>query len=178
MMQVQTAQTVVIDLQERILPAMSDPDQLLHRSVQLIKGLKILGVPILTTQQYTKGLGDTVLPVRQALGSFSPIEKMSFDCLAEQNFCNALDVNRSDVIVCGIETHICVQQTILSLIERGFRVFLAADAVDSRNPFDKEIALRRIIQEGAKLATVESLLFELLKKAGGEKFKSISRLVK
>lgn len=171
----ENAYAVAIDFQERLLPAMEGKEQLLEASCKLLKGLTVLGVPICATQQYTKGLGNTVEEVCRAGGLTSYIEKIRFsayedikDVISEKKF----------IILCGIEAHICVLQTVIGLQEAGFVPVLVTDCVSSRKSEDKHMAFRRAQQEGAILTTCEALLFELLGSAGTEISKQIQRLVK
>ena len=135
----------------------------------------MLKVPTCVTQQYTKGLGMTVPEITDAVGSTEYIEKVEFSSYeAITNFIKG----KKFVIVCGIEAHICVLQTVIDLKAKGFQPILVADCISSRNPEDKKIALKRARDEGAILTTSESLLFELLKKAGTDTSKKIQRLIK
>ncbi len=170
---------LVIDIQERLFPAMHDRDKLLHRVQLLLDGLKILKIPILVTEQYPKGLGTTLDPLVSLLDQANTIEKISFSCCGEPCFLSALEnLDRKRVVICGIEAHVCVLQTAIDLVERGFTPVVVADCISSRNPEDKMIALERMRQEGALITSSESLLFELTGVAGTPQFKSISRLVK
>jgi nicotinamidase-related amidase len=173
------AVAVVVDIQERLLPHIHEGDIILGNCLKLIEGLKILSVPILITQQYSKGLGPSVQPVVRMIPDFSHIEKNSFSCYDEPAFRFELEkLNRSNVILCGIEAHVCVLQTCLDLLADGKRPFVVKDCISSRNPHDMHIAIERMRQEGARITTFESLLFELARVAGNETFKSISRIVK
>jgi nicotinamidase-related amidase len=170
---------VVIDIQERLLPHIHEGDLLLRNSLKLIEGLQVLSVPLVITQQYTKGLGPTVQAVVQMFPGFSPIEKISFSCCGDATFNNKLtELGKSDIILFGIESHVCVLQTCLDLLEAGKRVIVVEDCVSSRKPDDKRIAIKRMGQEGALITTLESLLFELTRVAGNDTFKNISRIVK
>jgi len=170
---------LVIDIQERLFPVMHDRDKLLHRVQLLLDGLKILNIPILVTEQYPKGLGATLDPLVSLLDQANTIEKISFSCCGESGFMSALEnLDRKRVVICGIEAHVCVLQTVIDLIERGFTPVVVADCISSRNPEDKMIAIERMRQEGALITSSESLLFELTGVAGTSQFKSISRLVK
>lgn len=176
---------VVVDVQERLLPVMYETEQTLAKIVTLIRGFRSLDVPLLVTEQYPKGLGPTVDDVVAALtddGTFTPIVKSAFSCCDDDAFSAALsDTSRgrgSTVVVAGIEAHVCILQTTVDLIERGFDVVVVADATSSRSVFDRDIAFRRIEAEGARLTTVESLLFELTRVSGTPQFKTISKLVK
>lgn len=170
---------VVVDYQERLMPAMKNRDDIEEAAIKLIKGCRILEIPVLVTQQYTKGLGPTVEPIREALGAFSPIEKTAFSVMGAPAFAAALAATgRKSVILAGIEAHVCVLQSALDLLEAGYHVFLAIDTVSSRSNTDKKYAQRRISDAGAVGSTVESLLFELLVDARAPGFKEISALVK
>lgn len=170
---------VLVDYQERLMPAMADKEALEENVVKLAKGCGILGLPILVTQQYTRGLGETVAPIKEALENFDPIEKTTFSCYGEPAFVEALEkTGRKTVILAGIETHVCVLQTALDLVEAGYQVFLPADCVSSRKLSDKNYGEVRMGSCGVTLTSCESVLFELLKDAKHENFKAISNLVK
>ena len=170
---------IVIDLQERLMPAIGGNEDLLKRSVALIKGMKLLGIPILVTQQYTKGLGPTVPLIAEALGDFKPIEKITFNCLAEKKFRTELtDLDKDYIVVIGAEAHICVQQTVLDVLDREHHnVYLAVDCVGSRYEMDKQYAIRRMEDYGAVMTTMESVLFELLGTAEHPQRKDIQALI-
>ncbi|MCK4747685.1 MAG: hydrolase [Bacteroidales bacterium] len=170
---------LVIDIQERLFPHMDQKDELLQRCTVLIRGLQVLDVPVMITEQYPKGLGPTLSSVKEVLESFSPIEKIAFSCCDEPLYGKALDESkRRKVIICGIEAHVCVQQTVIDLIGTGHLPVVVADCISSRNPVDKKVALDRMAAEGAIITTCESILFELARVAGSEEFKAISQLVK
>jgi len=170
---------VMIDCQERLMPAMKDQEELEESVCKLVNGIRTLDVPVLVTQQYTKGLGLTVTDIAEALGEFSPIEKTDFSAAGEIGFLEALnESSKTSIILCGIETHVCVAQTALTLLELGYDVFLVEDAVSSRNKTDKKTAIKRMEQAGARPVTVEAVLFELLGTAKAAEFKEISRIVK
>jgi nicotinamidase-related amidase len=166
-----TAILLIIDVQEKLMPVIANREQLEANIVRLIRGAQILGVPILITEQYVKGLGHTVAPLRDALGdAYKPIEKSCFSGYRE--------LERKQVIVAGIETHVCVYQTVSDLLAHGYEVTLVADALSSRTIENKEIALRRMMSEGAKLSSTEMALFELTVASGTDEFRAISKLVK
>ena len=180
---------VGIDLQGRLMPVVKGGDELEAAAVKLVKGCRILGVPVIVTQQYTKGLGETVPAVAAALtepigeeigaAEFKPIEKTSFSAMGEPAFVEALEaLGRKTVIIAGIEAHVCVQQTVLDLLEKGYTVFIANDCISSRSNTDKKYSQRRMGDAGAVGTTFESILFELLKGAREPGFKQISALVK
>jgi nicotinamidase-related amidase len=170
---------VVIDIQERLFPHIYDHDVLTKNTITLIKGLKVLEVPLIVTQQYTKGIGETIAPIKEAIGDFRYIEKMSFSCCGDAGFMDALNkLNRKNVILMGIESHVCVLQTALDLLDGGYVPVIIEDCVSSRKLNDKVIAVERMRSEGAVISTYESILFELTMVSGTEVFKGISRLVK
>ncbi|MDO4552550.1 MAG: hydrolase [Bacillota bacterium] len=174
---------VLVDFQERLMPAMAGKDELEKAAVKLAKGCRILGLPVVTTQQYTKGLGPTVPLLQEALeDAYRPIEKTSFSCMGAPAFAEAIEAERRagrcSIVLAGVETHVCVAQTALDLLDRGWNVFLAADCVASRKEEDKKYALRRMAGAGAVVTTCEAVLFELLKGAGEPGFREISALVK
>jgi nicotinamidase-related amidase len=171
---------LVIDFQEKLMPIMKDQETLGQNVAKLINGCRILGLPILVTQQYSKGLGETVQVVKDALGySFEPIEKITFSCCGEPAFIEALESTmKKTIIVSGIESHICVQQTVLDLLSSGYEVFIINDCIASRNNNDKKYAQRRMSDAGACGTTFEATLFELCVSAKAPEFKAISALVK
>ena len=170
---------VVIDIQEKLLPHIHEGDIILQNSLKLIEGLQILSIPILVTQQYTKGLGDTVPSIIQKFVEFRYIEKVSFSCYDEEDFVEKVSaLERPNIILCGIETHVCVLQTCIDLLLAGYIPVIVEDCVSSRKPNDKRVAIERMRQEGAQITTFESLLFELTRQAGNDAFKRISGIVK
>jgi nicotinamidase-related amidase len=170
---------LIIDFQERIFPFIHEHEKLLQTVPMLIRGMKILEVPVIITEQYTKGLGLTILPVSEAAGDAVRIEKSSFSCCGEPRFNLELATSgKENVIIAGIESHVCVLQTVVDLRRQGYNPVVVEDCISSRKPNDKLISVRRMQQEGAVITTYESILFELLRNSGGEAFKAISRLVK
>lgn len=170
---------VFIDFQERLFPFIHNNAELTKNTSLLINGLKILGVPMLVTEQYTKGLGPTIEPLRQILDGLKVIEKQAFSCCDEPQFSEALALNyKRFVIIAGIEAHVCVLQTVIDLLDTGYKPIVIENCTSSRKPEDKYIAIERMKKEGAIISTYESILFELLRFSGTEQFKSISKLVK
>jgi len=180
---------VAIDFQEKLMPVMFDAKALGQNMSKLITGCRHMGVPILVTQQYTRGLGATVVKLSDALINaldengekdvFEPIEKTSFSAMGEPEFVKALEASgKKTVIMTGIEAHICVQQTVLDLLEADYQVFIVSDAVDSRTKANKKAAVRRMVQSGAIETTYEAVLFELVGGAKQPGFKQISAIVK
>ena len=170
---------LVIDVQEKINAVMLDREFLLNNIVKLIRGCGVLGVPVFFTEQYPKGLGPTEQPVLEALGDRKPLQKMTFSCCGATEFLPLLKKKSiKQVMLTGIEAHVCVQQTALDLLAHGFQVHVIRDAVSSRRTTDAEAALARLQSAGAIVNTSEAALFELLERAGTPQFKEISRLVK
>lgn len=169
---------IVIDYQEKILPAMADKEALVANSVTLLKGLKALGIPMLLTTQYAKGLGNNIPEICEAMGTEEAIDKTTFSAYETEAVYEALDKTKKNVIICGIEAHICVLQTAIDLKAAGYQPIIVTDCVSSRRENDKAFGIVRAEQEGVLLTTKEALLFELTRKAGGPVFKEISSLIK
>lgn len=170
---------ILIDVQQKLFPHIDAHDQLESKLKTLISGLQLLGIPILVTEQYTKGLGETIPEIKHILNDYSPIEKLSFSCCDEVTFSEHItDLQKQFFIIAGIETHVCVLQTVIDLITSGYQPVVVSDCVSSRYIEDKKTAIDRILQEGAIVTSTESLLFELTRKSGTPLFKEISRLVK
>lgn len=179
LMNVNDSILVVIDCQTKLMPAIKDTEELEKTVVKLAKGIKALDVPVVVTQQYTKGLGPTTDDICEALGEFEPIEKVTFSAMGTEEFVEAMKAaGRKNVIMTGTETHICVQQTTLELLEAGYNVYLVQDCVGSRKDNDKNIACQRMAAAGAVVTTYEAVLYELLKGAKAEGFKAVSAIVK
>lgn len=170
---------LVIDIQEKLFPFITGNEILAVNSGILIKGLQVLKVPILVTEQYTKGLGPTIRPLRELLGTAAPMEKLAFSCCDDPSIMGQLAaLKKKFIIITGIEAHVCVLQTATDLLERGFIPVVAEDCVSSRRLNDKDMAMNRLRRMGAVITTYESVLFELLRYSGTEEFKAISKLVK
>ena len=174
-----TAALVVVDIQERLLPAIFEKERVVENALRLIQGATALQVPVLVTEQYRKGIGPTVPEVAAAVPGFAPMEKLAFSACGAEGFVEALKTrDRQDIILCGIEAHVCVCQTCLDLVDRGFRVFVAADAISSRTSDNHQWALGRMREAGAAIVSTEMILFELLERAGTDEFRQILALVK
>lgn len=168
-----------IDFQEKLVPVIYGNEEIVKKSAVLAQGLAEIGVPFAVSQQYTKGLGETVPAVTQAMDSFQYMEKNTFSCLACEEIAAWIKAQgKKTILVCGVEAHICVMQTVIDLLGEEYRVFVVADCVGSRNPYDKEIGLERMKAEGAMLTTCEAALFELTRGAKSPHFKVVSKLVK
>jgi len=170
---------LIIDIQEKIFKVMLNSESLITNAIKLIQGFNILNLPIYITEQYPKGLGETESRIKSALNNITPIQKMSFSCAGAGDLFDILkQLNIKQVVLAGIESHVCVQQTALDLLENGFQVNLAADACSSRKEIDYNIALDRMRSSGVIVTTTEAILFELLNVCGTDEFKSISKIVK
>ncbi len=207
---------LIIDYQEKLVPAMQNKEEFINNSTILIEGLKILGVPMIITQQYTKGLGSTIkeiaaaatvqnyrecmlsgenIPeVKQLLGDIDNEEvqtngntgnelyvydKIAFSCAEDEQIMSIIeDSGANNIILCGCEAHICVLQTLIDLKSKGYNCILVSDCIASRKDMDYNMALVRAKGEHANITTYETILFELLRRGGTEKFKKISKLIK
>ena len=170
---------LVIDIQERLVPAMEENEQLVENCCKLIQGLQILSLPLFVTQQYTKGLGETIDEIKTLIPDFQYIEKKDFSCLGEPVFAEKLALSGArNVIICGIESHVCVLQTAIDLKEAGYNPVVVSDCVSSRSFDNIDLAAERFRYEGIMMTSMESILFELTRSAGASEFKEISKLVK
>jgi nicotinamidase-related amidase len=170
---------LVIDVQERFRPVMKGFDTMVKGCVRLIKTFKILELPILVTEQYPKGLGATVAELKEVLGDLPPLEKTFFSSYGCAGVPERIAATRArKVLVCGIETHVCVHQTVHDLLAAGYQVHVAVDAIESRHADNRSVALRRMEQSGAVLTTSETAAFELMADAKHEKFKEVQALYK
>ena len=170
---------LVIDIQERLVPVMEENELFVENCSKLIQGLQILGLPLLVTQQYTKGLGETIEEIKSVINDFQYIEKKDFSCYDEPAFAEKLDQSGAkNVIICGIESHVCVLQTAIDLKEAGYTPVVVFDCVSSRSFDNVDLAAERFRYEGIMMTSLESILFELTRSAGTPGFKEISKLVK
>lgn len=169
----------VIDIQERLLPSIFENERLIRNAVLLIRAMRILGREILVTEQYPKGIGPTVPEITAALAGLRPLEKLTFSAVGADSFNHAFaKMGATDVVLCGIEAHVCVTQTCIDLIARGLRVFVVSDAVSSRTPENWKAGLERMHDAGAVIVSTEMIIFELLEKAGTPEFKQVLPLLK
>jgi len=170
---------VVIDIQEKLLPAIYECQKVLERSVKMVKGARILGVPIVFTQQYSQGLGSTHADLRALIPDFSYVEKTQFNAFHVPEFDEKIrDLKAETLIFAGTEAHICVCQTALEALHRGYGVHILSDAVGSRTTTNKEIGLARIRQAGGVISGTELALYEWIGRADADEFKAILPLVK
>lgn len=170
---------LVIDVQERFRPAMKGFDSMVAGCARLIKTFQALDLPIVVTEQYPKGLGETVPELKVELGELHPLEKTIFSSYGCTGVPEQIAQSKArQILVCGIETHVCVNQTVHDLLAAGYQVHVAVDAVESRHDHDRDLAVRRMKQSGAVLTTTETAAFELMADAKHEKFKQIQALFK
>lgn len=172
------SQLLLVDLQERLLPVMADPAGISHRIGILLTAARQLGVPVLASEQYPAGLGATVSEIRSQLNADEILTKTEFSCCANPALGDRLQKGADQVVIAGIEAHVCVLQTALDLVAAGREVYVVADAVSARSPDSKAIALQRLVGKGATVVTTEMVLFEWLRRADRAEFKSISHLIR
>lgn len=170
---------LVVDIQERLLPAMHESGRVIQNAVRLAKAAQVLGLPVWVTEQYRNGLGPTIPELAGVIPGFSPVEKMAFSALGADGLRRRFrDFNIQQALICGIEAHVCVTQTCLDMLEIDLQPFVVADAVSSRNPEDCRLGLDRMRHAGGVIVSAEMALFELLERAGTTEFKQILQLVK
>lgn len=172
---------VVIDMQEKLLPAVLNREELIKNSRMLIRLATILDIPVLLTTQYARGLGATVPEIAELLPGVKPIDKMEFGCFGREEFRNALhDLpgHRTTVLLCGTESHICVMQTALGALENGYMVHVASDAVASRSDWNWRLGLERMESAGCVISSTEMMMYELLRLSGTAHFKEMLPYIK
>ena len=170
---------LVVDVQEKLFRVMYQKEQLADNLQRLIKGIQVLEVPVLVTEQYPRGLGPTIPEISKLLPDSRPMAKVSFSCCGDEAFLQAFkQLRRKQVLIAGIESHVCVYQTAADLLAAGYEVYVVNDAISSRTEQNKDTGIKMMIQLGAKLTSTEASLFELLKVAKGDKFKAISQIVR
>ncbi|MFH1370228.1 MAG: hydrolase [Planctomycetota bacterium] len=170
---------VVVDVQGKLAQLMHDKENLFKNIRILIQAAKILNIPIQWCQQVPSALGPTVPEIAELLTDNQPINKLSFSCVGCEEFNKELDrLGRKQVLLCGIETHVCVYQTAVDLLCKGYEVEVIADAVSSRKLDNKQIGLNRMAAEGVRISSTEMALFEILRSADNPRFKQIAKLVK
>ena len=170
---------LLIDIQERLYPHIHDHEAIAKNAGILVEGLKIMGVPVMVTQQYTRGLGPTIPGLQDMISDYPLIEKTSFSCCDEPEFIKILaETHKQFILIAGIESHVCVLQTVIDLLERGYQPVVVEDCISSRKINDKSVSVRRMRREGAIISSYESILFELCRFSGTDEFRSISKLVK
>ncbi len=170
---------LIIDVQEKLLKVMKVKEEVVKNCLHLIELAKTYNIPILVTEQYPKGLGQTFEEIRGALPSYDPIEKLTFNCCEDPLFLERIkEVNKRNVIIVGMETHICVLQTCIGLLKMGLNIHIVKDAVCSRFKENWKTGIELMRDAGAVITCTETILFQVLKIAGTEEFRAISRRIK
>jgi len=170
---------VVIDIQGNLYQSMDDKLFLLENNRKIIRGVSVFGIPLVVTEQTPQKLGPTIPEIGELLSGAALIAKASFSCWKNQDYVRAVKThNRKDILVAGIEAHVCVYQTVMDMLAEGYRVHVVADAVSSRTARNREIGMARMRDAGAAIVSTEMVLFELLQTAESDKFKDIFKIVK
>jgi nicotinamidase-related amidase len=180
-LQAESCALVVVDIQQKLLPPIFNKDQLIRNASLLIRLANILDIPVLVTTQYAKGLGETVPEIMELASDVRAIDKLEFSCFGKDTFCSAvksLPGNRNTMLLCGMETHICVMQTALGALEQGYLVHVASDAVGSRAEWNWKIGLERMRDAGCVISSTEMMMYELLRKSGTPAFKELLQHLK
>ena len=180
MLSPQRAALVVVDLQEKLAPAIHENARVLANSVLLLHLFRITGLPVVLTTQYRKGLGPTLPEVLAAAPGVEPVDKVSFGCFGDEGFLARLSAlrGRDQLVVAGIESHICVAQTVLGALAQGYEVHVASDAVGSRLLSNRDVGLRRMERAGAVVSSAEMAIYEILGRSDGAAFKQMLPFLK
>ena len=179
MLKAENAVLVVIDLQGNLYRSMDEKLFLLENSRKIIRGVPLFGIPLVVTEQTPNKLGPTIPEIGELLGGVTLIAKADFSCWQNQDFVREVKSrNRTDILVAGIEAHVCVYQTVMDMLDEGYRVHVVADAVSSRTARNREIGIARMRDAGAAIVSAEMVLFELLQTAESDKFKDVFKIVK
>ncbi len=179
-LQAEQCALVVVDIQEKLLPPIFEKERLIRNAQLLLRLAGILNLPVMAATQYTKGLGPVVPEIASLLSS-GPFDKLDFNCFGSEGFCNAvksLPTKRNTLLVCGMETHICVMQSVVEALNRGYLVHVASDAVSSRAEWNWKIGLRRMEAAGAVISSTEMIIYELLRNSGTAAFKEMLKHLK
>jgi nicotinamidase-related amidase len=180
-LQAEKCALIVVDIQEKLLPPIFEKERLIRNSQLLIRVAQSLKMPIVAARQYREGLGDIVPEISSLLDSAPRVDKLDFDCFGNQQFCDAVKSvpgNRNTLLLCGMESHICVTQTALGALDRGYLVHVASDAVSSRSEWNFKIGLQRMHDAGAVISSTEMIIYELLRQSGTPEFKAILKHLK
>ena len=170
---------VIVDIQERLAAVMDERKKVVDNCLHLIELSKILNFPVILNEQYPKGLGPTVSEIKDALQPYEPLEKLTFSCCKGPTFMDRLsETGRKKIILSGMETHVCVLQTCVGLLDAGYTVHAVSDAICSRTKENFQTAIDFMRDAGAVITCTETVLFQLLEKAGTEEFKIISKRIK
>jgi nicotinamidase-related amidase len=177
------SQLLLIDVQDRLLGAISGKDRVVERCVRLVRAARLLGIPITLSEQYPQGLGPTVDPIREAVANAGfVVDKVEFSCMRSEPLRDRLHElrrqGRPQIVIGGIEAHVCVLQTAIDLEAQGFEAFVVADAIGSRSKVNRKLAINRLAKAGADVVDSEMVLFEWLERAGTPEFKELQTLIK
>jgi nicotinamidase-related amidase len=179
MLKIDDTVLVLVDIQGKLATLMHDKELFFANTAKLIKGARVLDIPIIWNEQIPEKLGRTVPEISEHLEGLSPLEKTTFSCCGNPDFMERLkSLEREQILLAGMETHVCVYQTALDLLPEGYEINLVTDATSSRSLDNKQVAIEEMQELGAKLTTVEMALFEMLRVAEGDKFKEIIKIVK
>jgi len=179
MLKRENALLLVVDIQANLFPHILRHDEMADAVVRTIRGCKVLGVPVVVTEQYPKGLGPTVKEIQAEFDPFEPIVKSTFSCCGDGGFLDAIEkTGRKEIILCGIEAHVCIYQTARDLVEAGYDVHLLVDGISSRTQENRGVAIRKMENLGVHLTTMEMALFEMLVACDVPDFKPILKVVK
>jgi isochorismate hydrolase len=170
---------MIIDIQDRLARVMEEREKVIANCLHLIELSKLLHIPLLVTEQYPKGLGVTVEEIRQVLTEYKPLEKLTFSCCDDGTFPERIKrLDRRQIIIAGMETHVCILQTCIGLLRDGYAVHVVSDAVTSRKAEDKEAGIQFVRDAGAVITCTETVLFQMLKVAGTDQFRTIAKRIK
>ena len=170
---------LVIDVQEKLFPLICNRAEVEKNAALLLRAADLLSVPVLITEQYVKGLGPTIDSLLSVTSRRPEVDKVSFSCCGDESFLTRLrSLDRRQIVICGIETHVCVLQTALDLTALGYQCHVAADATGSRSPDNRAVALDRLRHEGAVVTCTESVLFEWMRVSGTDEFRAVSKLLR
>jgi nicotinamidase-related amidase len=170
---------VIVDIQEKLLPYVIDKEKVVENVQMLIKFADIMSIPIILTEHYPKGLGTTVPEIANVLKDYAPLEKVIFSCCGAKGFTSRLkELGVSRIMIAGIESHICVEQTTLDVMHAGFEVHVIADAISSRTKENKKIGIKKMRQFGAVISSTEMAMYEIMERADTKEFKEVLKLVK
>ena len=170
---------VIIDIQDKLYPSIHDKESVKENVIKLIEFSKILGIPIVLSEQYPRGLGETIQEIKDALPDYGPLEKNTFSCCGEGDFeTRLLELGIETIAITGIECHVCVFQTTRDALARGYDVHVISDGVSSRTPENKKVGLDRVREMGAVISSTEMFMFEVMERAGTSEFKQVAPLLK
>ena len=170
---------LIIDIQEKLMEVMGQSERVLDNTTRLLHLSKIFSLPVILTEHFTKWLGPTVPEITEALPSYEPISKMHFNCCDADAFNDRLDSEGlENIIVAGVESHICIFQTCASLVERGYHVHVPGDAVDSRTDENRLVGLNLMERAGAVITSTETVIYQILKKAGTKEFNKMLKKIR